>query len=134
MRKVIITVLLVVFLCACGQSTVETVEPTPAPSPTSRGIIASNTVPTPTPESVTADRNLPADEAQVETAAATVDPASWRDGRHIIINTQSMKYHLYADCQSLKDSDDSAHIQATGMTREECEAAGYSLCGFCGKR
>lgn len=84
---------------------VPTPEPTPAPTPTPE--------PTPTP---------------------SVDPASWRDGKHLIINTNTSTVHCYADCQSLSRSDDSAHIMATGKTLAELEAEGYKPCGFCDKR
>jgi len=99
--------------------------PEPVPVPETEPLVEPAQTLMPTPEPT---------PPPVATPTPSVDPASWRDGKHLIINIETHTVHCYADCQSLKKSDDSAHIMATGKTLAELQAEDYKLCGFCTRR
>lgn len=134
----LLAALLILALCACGETepkvTIQTEAPkataTPKPAATAKPTATPKPTkapdPSPTPELVTLDPVEP-DPSEAPQDRAAPDPES--EGRDYVLNMNTMKFH-YPTCSSVKDikPENRKDVHAT---RDSIIAQGYAPCGKC---
>ena len=138
--SLLLAALLILALCACGETepkvTIQTEAPkataTPKPAATAKPTATPKPTkapdPSPTPELVTLDPVEP-DPSEAPQDRAAPDPEPTPEGRDYVLNLNTMKFH-YPTCSSVKDIKP-ANRKDVHATRDSIIAQGYAPCGKC---
>lgn len=137
MIALLLAALLVLALCACGETepkvTIQTEAPkataTPKPAATAKPTATPKPTKAPDPEETPVLVALEPTEPEQAGEADRSAPAAEPEGRDYVLNMNTMKFH-YPTCSSVKDIKDS-NRKDVHATRDSIIAQGYAPCGKC---
>lgn len=133
--------LLILALCACGETepkvTVQTEAPkataTPKPAATAKPTATPKPTkapaPTETPALVALEPADPEQTGETDRSAPAADPEPTPNERDYVLNSNTLKFH-YPTCSSVKDIKE-GNRKDVHATRDSIIAQGYAPCGKC---